>query len=395
MSGVNKAILVGNLGADPELRYTQGGTAVAELRLATSRKWKDQSGASKEDTQWHRVVVWGKQAESCKEYLAKGRQVYVEGRLQTREWKDCEGNKRWTTEIVAEQVVFLGGRSGSASAREDGPPPAEDPATASSLCRPTRRTCPSRRWCRALGHPDGFRCAVRGGVLRGCDRGLAQRDAPAPSAGAATGGRHQAHPPREEGAAVMLRLRLGARPSRRKAKRREADFYPTPPEAIATLLEQRPPPTWRVLEPAAGDGAIVRALLERGYEASAVELRYECLPILGRLCPTTIGDWIEIAKSPDAVALAAGGQVQSIVTNVPFAIGPGFSEACLSVGAAYVALLLKLDAEGSPTWKEFWGQHPWDDRVKLWKRPSFTGDGKTDGHNYAWFVWDHSKEKRT
>ena len=113
MAGVNKAIIIGNLGADPELRYTTGGQAVADLRIATSRRWKDRNGEAQEETQWHRVVVWGKQAEQCKEYLAKGRQAYVEGRLQTRQWEDRDGNKRYTTEIVAQQVQFLSGRSGS------------------------------------------------------------------------------------------------------------------------------------------------------------------------------------------------------------------------------------------------------------------------------------------
>jgi len=112
MAGVNKVILVGNLGADPELRYTNGGQAVAELRLATSRKWQGKDGAQQEDTQWHRVVAWGKTAENCKQYLAKGRQVYVEGRLQTRKWQDRDGHDRWTTEVVAEQVVFLAGGAG-------------------------------------------------------------------------------------------------------------------------------------------------------------------------------------------------------------------------------------------------------------------------------------------
>jgi len=109
---VNKVILIGNLGADPELKTVSNGNSVAELRLATSRKWTDKTGQKQEDTQWHRVVVWGKQAEACGEYLAKGRQIFVEGRLQTREWEDRDGNKRWTTEVVAENVKFLGGKGG-------------------------------------------------------------------------------------------------------------------------------------------------------------------------------------------------------------------------------------------------------------------------------------------
>jgi single-strand DNA-binding protein len=120
---INKVILIGNLGADPELRYTSGGSAVADLRLATSRKWTAKDGTSKEETEWHRVVVWGKQAETCKEYLSKGRQVYVEGRLQTRQWEDRDGNKRYTTEVVAENVKFLGGGGGGRGATGAGEPP--------------------------------------------------------------------------------------------------------------------------------------------------------------------------------------------------------------------------------------------------------------------------------
>ncbi len=120
---INKVILIGNLGADPELRYTSGGQAVADLRLATSRKWTAKDGTSKEETEWHRVVVWGKQAESCKEYLSKGRQIYVEGRLQTRQWEDRDGNKRYTTEVVAENVKFLGGGRGQQGAAGAGEPP--------------------------------------------------------------------------------------------------------------------------------------------------------------------------------------------------------------------------------------------------------------------------------
>lgn len=108
---VNKVILVGNLGADPEVRFTPGGQAVANFRMATTDSWTDRSsGQRQERTEWHRIVVWGKLGELCGEYLRKGRQCYVEGRLQTREWQDREGQKRYTTEIVASQVVFLGGR---------------------------------------------------------------------------------------------------------------------------------------------------------------------------------------------------------------------------------------------------------------------------------------------
>lgn len=126
MAGVNKVILIGNLGADPELRYTSGNQAVADLRLATSRKWRNKNNEMQEDTQWHRVVVWGKQAEQCKEYLAKGRQVFIEGRLQTRQWEDRDGNKRYTTEVVAQTVQFLGGRAGGGGGGYDEPPPPSD-----------------------------------------------------------------------------------------------------------------------------------------------------------------------------------------------------------------------------------------------------------------------------
>jgi single-strand DNA-binding protein len=127
MAGINKVILIGNLGADPELRYTGGGSAVADLRIATSRRFTGRDGAQQEDTQWHRIVVWGKQAEQCKEYLTKGRQVYVEGRLQTRQWEDRDGNKRWTTEVVAQQIQFLGGRGpGGAGGSDQPPPPSEE-----------------------------------------------------------------------------------------------------------------------------------------------------------------------------------------------------------------------------------------------------------------------------
>jgi len=108
MASVNKVILVGNLGRDPELRYTTSGTAVANFTMATTDRWTDPSGEKKERTEWHRIVVWGKQAEICGEYLRKGRQVYVEGSLQTREWTDREGQKRYTTEVRAMRVQMLG-----------------------------------------------------------------------------------------------------------------------------------------------------------------------------------------------------------------------------------------------------------------------------------------------
>ncbi len=128
MASVNKAIVVGNLGRDPEIRYTPGGQPVANFTVATSERWPDKTtGQMQERTEWHRIVVWGKQAENCGQYLKKGRSVYVEGRLQTREWTNKEGQKQYTTEIVASQVQFLGGKSDSGFGRgasdEFGPPP--------------------------------------------------------------------------------------------------------------------------------------------------------------------------------------------------------------------------------------------------------------------------------
>jgi len=108
MASVNKVILIGNLGADPEVRYTPNGTAVANFRIATNDVWTNQDGEREARTEWHRIVAWGKQGEICGEYLAKGKQVYVEGRLRTRSWEDRDGIKRWSTEIWANRVVMLG-----------------------------------------------------------------------------------------------------------------------------------------------------------------------------------------------------------------------------------------------------------------------------------------------
>ena len=124
MAGVNKAILIGNLGRDPEVRYTADGRAIANFSIATSEEWTDkQSGEKKEQTEWHRIVVFGRMGEVCGEYLSKGRQVYVEGRLQTRSWEK-DGVTRYTTEINASTVKFLGPRSAYDST---GPGPASAP----------------------------------------------------------------------------------------------------------------------------------------------------------------------------------------------------------------------------------------------------------------------------
>jgi len=113
MASVNKAIIVGNLGKDPELRYAQGGGAVCNFSIATTDSWADKnSGQRQERTEWHRVIAFAKLAENVAQYLKKGSPVYIEGRIQTREWQDKEGQKRFTTEIVAQSIVFLGKREG-------------------------------------------------------------------------------------------------------------------------------------------------------------------------------------------------------------------------------------------------------------------------------------------
>jgi single-strand DNA-binding protein len=121
MASVNKVILIGNLGRDPEVRYTPSGSAVCNLRLATTRTWKNrESGERQEETEWHSVVLYDRQAEVAGEYLKKGRSVYIEGRLKTRKWQDKDGNDRYTTEVVAEEMKMLGGREGMGGGDEGG-----------------------------------------------------------------------------------------------------------------------------------------------------------------------------------------------------------------------------------------------------------------------------------
>jgi single-strand DNA-binding protein len=110
MASVNKAILVGHLGRDPEMRYVPSGDAVANFSIATTDSWKDKQGVKQEKTEWHRISMFGKQAEIAGEYLKKGSSVYIEGRIQTRTWQDKEGNERQTTEIVADRMQMLGGK---------------------------------------------------------------------------------------------------------------------------------------------------------------------------------------------------------------------------------------------------------------------------------------------
>ena len=113
MASLNKVMLIGNLGKDPEIRFTAGGQAVANFSIATTERWKGKDGNTEEKTEWHNIVVWGKLAELCREYLHKGRPVYVEGRLQTRRWDDKEGVKHTTVEIVTNEMIMLGDRRDS------------------------------------------------------------------------------------------------------------------------------------------------------------------------------------------------------------------------------------------------------------------------------------------
>jgi single-strand DNA-binding protein len=116
MSSLNKVMLIGNLGKDPEVRYTPDGAPVATFSIATSENWTDKSGGRQEHTEWHTVVAWNKLADLCKRFLSKGRQVYIEGRIRSRDWTDKDGNKRRSTEIIATQMVLLGSRTQGADA---------------------------------------------------------------------------------------------------------------------------------------------------------------------------------------------------------------------------------------------------------------------------------------
>ena len=150
MASVNKVILIGNLGKDPEVRYTPNGNAVCNLRIATTRTWKNkESGEKMEETEWHSVVLYDRQAEVAGEYLKKGRPVYIEGRLKTRKWQDKEGADRYTTEIVADSMQLLGSREGTGggatdeatpSGFGDRPAPASRPATAAAAAKPAAKS---------------------------------------------------------------------------------------------------------------------------------------------------------------------------------------------------------------------------------------------------------------
>ena len=136
MASVNKVILVGNLGADPETKYLPSGDAVTNIRMATTDRWKDKaSGEMKEATEWHRIAFFGRLAEIAGEYLKKGSQVYVEGRIRTRKWQDKEGQDRYSTEIVADAMQMLGSRAGSGEPRPEGARAAEPKAAAAATAK--------------------------------------------------------------------------------------------------------------------------------------------------------------------------------------------------------------------------------------------------------------------
>ncbi|MBS0320062.1 MAG: single-stranded DNA-binding protein [Proteobacteria bacterium] len=136
MASVNKVILLGNLGRDPETRYTTGGDAVTNLRIATSEQWKDKNGEKQEKTEWHQVVLFGRQAEIAGEYLKKGRSVYIEGRLQTRKYTDKEGVEKYSTEVVADRMQLLGGRGEGGGDTDFGGGSAPAPRQAAAAAKP-------------------------------------------------------------------------------------------------------------------------------------------------------------------------------------------------------------------------------------------------------------------
>ena len=151
MASVNKVILLGNLGRDPETRYTTGGDAVTNLNIATNEQWKDKNGEKQERTEWHRVVLFGRQAEVAGEYLKKGRSVYIEGRLQTRKYTDKDGVEKYATDIIAEQMQMLGGRQGMGgdAGMDDGgyeaPPQRQAPAPRPQMAPPAPAPRPAPR----------------------------------------------------------------------------------------------------------------------------------------------------------------------------------------------------------------------------------------------------------
>jgi single-strand DNA-binding protein len=136
---LNKVLLLGNIGRDPEVRYTASGKAVATFTLATSQRWRDQDGNDQERTEWHRIVAWGRLGEICGEYLSKGKQVFIEGRIQTREWEDQDGNKRTTVEVIANDMIMLGGGGGYSQNRDADEPTSRPPQKQSKSQTESRR----------------------------------------------------------------------------------------------------------------------------------------------------------------------------------------------------------------------------------------------------------------
>ena len=153
MASVNKVILVGNLGRDPEMRYMPSGDALASFSIATTDNWKDKNGQKQERTEWHRISMFGKLAEIAGEYLKKGSSVYIEGRLQTRKWQDKEGNERQTTEVVADRMQMLGGRSG-ANTYEVMDDEASAPADIPRQSAPSQRPAPAGKPAGGTGFDD-------------------------------------------------------------------------------------------------------------------------------------------------------------------------------------------------------------------------------------------------
>ena len=151
--GVNKVILIGNVGADPELRYTPGGTAVTNFNMATNESWADKSGERQEQTEWHRIVVWGRLAEICNQYLRKGSKVYIEGRLQTRSWEGQDGQKRYTTEVVARDMQMLDSRDGMGGSDEMPPAFTPDQKSANSSGGPSQQA-PAQSQPSTSGAPE-------------------------------------------------------------------------------------------------------------------------------------------------------------------------------------------------------------------------------------------------
>ena len=172
---------------------------------------------------------------------------------------------------------------------------------------------------------------------------------------------------------------------------RDADFWPTPRGAVESLLDHRPPAAGApVVEPAAGDGAIVRVLVERGYEVHAADIRPECEAdvLASGAASWTCGDWLRIAGE----VRARWDRRLAMATNPPFSVGMPFARACLATDPQYLALLLRLPVLGSATWAPLWLEYPPTSLLTLRRRPSFSGDGRTEPTEYGWFIWSRNDQ---